>query len=155
MSENPGSKLEQYRERSGEWPPYGQRQVVPSVLWVASDRRLSLSDTRWLRQAARMDVCIASSSEEAATLARGRAFAFCVIEFELKDDDGVQVLEHLRARGLSSPAVLLTAAPELALQALAKSPLAEVLPVFSRSERFERLREWLDQLETCALVSCF
>jgi hypothetical protein len=129
----------------------GTRQVSPErLVWLAFDRATGITDGRWARQATDLDVHLVRSVGEVAALCSSGEPLGCVIEFELSDgDNGVKALERLRAQGLRAPAVIVTATPELALASLARSSLSEAVPVFSRAERYERLREWFEQLRMC------
>lgn len=123
------------------------------VVWLARERRTALSDARWARQAAGIEVCVVRTIRDALTVCSNETPLACVVEFELAEQDGVSALLALRRAGVVAPVVLLTTSPELALGAVQRSPLGEAVPVFARTERFERLREWFEQLHTCCLVS--
>ncbi len=137
---------------SGEWMspvsiPAGQ--PAERLLWLGFDRASALTDARWARQEARMNVQVVRSVAEADSACKVQPLA-CVVEFELANgENGVNALELLRSHGVRVPAVLITALPELAVSALQRSSLTEAIPVISRSERYDRLRDWFEQLQMC------
>lgn len=141
-------------EESGEWMrPERPRQPQERLLWLAFDRATAVTDARWVRQATDLDVLIVRSVDDVANACTGALPLGCVVEYELGGaENGVKAIERLRELGVELPAVLITAVPELALGSLQRSRLSEVIPVFLRTERYDRLREWFDELRMCLAV---
>jgi len=138
--------------RDADWvvSRLGSTQSDGHLLWLGFDRSASVSDARWLRQVALLDVQVVSSVEQAMAAVRRSEPVACVIEYELQGQlSGVMALQNLRLVGMLAPVVMVTSSAAHALAELSRSGLSEVVPVIGRAERYERLREWLDQLRMC------
>jgi hypothetical protein len=137
---------------SGAWCSPSINPAAPSperLLWLGFDRATTITDARWARQSAGIDVQVVRTIEHAIAACDKAVPLAVVVEFELEDGDGVQALECLREHGVRVPAVLISPTPDLAIARLDVSRLTETIPVFGRAERYDRLREWLDQLRMC------
>lgn len=134
--------------------PERPRPPQERLLWLAFDRATAVTDARWVRQATELDVLIVRSIDDVLKACEGTLPLGCVVEFELGGgENGVEAIERLRELGVEIPAVLITALPELALTSLQHSSLSEVIPVFLRTERYARLREWFGELRMCLAVT--
>ncbi len=138
---------------SGSWNSPSINPTAPSaerLLWIGYDRATTITDARWARQSAAIEVQVVRTIEQALSACDKAVPLGVVVEFELGEaENGVLALESLRARGVRVPAVIISPTPELAIATLEGSRLRETIPVFGRSERYDRLRDWLEQLRMC------
>ena len=114
---------------SGAWRSPSISPEVPSperLLWLGFDRATTLTDARWARQSAGIDVQVVRTIDQALDACDKAIPLAVVVEFELHDGDGVLALERLRERGVRVPAVLITPTPDLAIARLDGSRLTEM-----------------------------
>jgi DNA-binding NtrC family response regulator len=129
------------------------QRTVPEewILVIDDDKLVGRAIARWIKQVTGLETRLARTIDQAEECAAGSLQpAAIVTDYQLESgEDGVQAIEHLRSLGCRAPAALLTGAPELAIQSLERSTLDEVVPVFSKTEMQERLKDWLEQVRLC------
>lgn len=80
----------------------------PRVLVVEDEEKTRDSLAEGLRLES-WQVEVASTGEEALGVLDGRAFDLVVLDWMLPDRDGIEILRHLRQRGVHTPVLMLTA----------------------------------------------
>jgi DNA-binding NtrC family response regulator len=140
---------------SGEYPRSEGREdpaQLPSswVLLIDDDPVAARSLARWMRRTSGIAVHAVHSIAEAEVVLEASTEPTAIVtDFEMRGEDGVDALLRARELGCNAPAAILTGAPEAALQALTRSSLDEVIPVFSKRDSGAYLSDWLDRLRLC------
>jgi len=80
----------------------------PRVLVVEDEEKTRESVTEGLRME-EWDVAPVASGEEAARVLNSERFDIIVLDWMLPDRDGIELLQELRARGIATPVLMLTA----------------------------------------------
>lgn len=87
---------------------------LPSVL-VVDDNSAALQTFAQLLSALGVDqICQAASAEEALEILQFRSFTMILCDYRMEGMDGVEFVEHLRARGDNTPIIVLSGAPDKA-----------------------------------------
>lgn len=139
---------------------FGVRVLLPSsvprvgpVLVLDDDLVSGRSTARFVRAAVRGKVLIARTIHQAECLLRfGPTPSAIVTDFELQTSaHGVTFLERARQYG-DIRAVVFTGAPQLAREALARSPLGDSVSVIPRDRGLTALAQWLGGVSECVAL---